>query len=112
MAKPANHLTSYHIAPCKGVNLLVANNAINQSVMNVEKGHVWAQVPCAVDSGACAHVSPPGRFAVTEQKEANIKAKYFAADESPIDDIGKLSVNAILEGGMKLAPSFDIVNIT
>ena len=80
--------------------------------MNVKKGYVWAQVPCAVDSGACAHVSPPGIFGVTERKEANIKGKYFAADGSPIDEFGKLSVNAILEGGTKLATSFDIVNIT
>ena len=112
MAKPAFHHTSYHIAPSNGVHLLVANNEVNQSVMNVEKGYVWAQVPCAVDSGACAHVSPPGIFGVTEQKEANIKGKYFAADGSPIDELGQLSVNAILEGGTQLATSFDIVNIT
>ena len=80
--------------------------------MNVEKGYVWAQVPCAVDSGACAHVSPPGIFGVTERKEANIKGKYFAADGSPIDEFGQLSVNAILEGRTKLATSFGIVNIT
>ena len=67
MAKPAFHQTSYHIAPTNGVHLLVANNKVNQSVMNVEKGYVWAQVPCAVDSGACAHVSPPGIFGSTEQ---------------------------------------------
>ena len=65
-----------------------------------------------MDSGACAHVSPPGIFGITEQKEANIKGKYFAADGSPIDEFGKLTVNAILEGGTKLATSFGIVNIT
>ena len=112
MATPAYHHTSYHIAPCNGVNLLVANNGVNQSIMNVETGYVWAQVPCAVDSGACAHVSPPGISGITEQKEANIKGKCFAADGSPIDEFGKLTVNAVLEGGTKLATSFDIVNIT
>ena len=43
---------------------------------------------------------------------SNVKGKYFAADGSPIDEFGQLSVNAILEGGTKLATSFDIVNIT
>ena len=52
-----------------------------------------------------AHVSPSGIFGITEQKEANIKGKYFAADGSPIDKFGKPAVNAILEGGAKLATS-------
>ena len=109
--KPAYHHTSYHIAPPNGINLLVSANEPGQ-VMHVEKGYVWAQVPCAVDSGACAHVSPPDIFGKLEQKEAITKGKYFAADGSPIDEFGRLSVNAILEGGTELATTFDIVKIT
>ena len=110
LTKPAFHHTSYHIAPKGNLNLLTPGDSL-KSVMPVENGMVWAQVPCAVDSGACAHVSPPDIFGVSS-KDNVIKAKYFGADGSPIDEYGKLSVNAVLEGGMAMATAFDIVNIT
>ena len=40
------------------------------------------------------------------------KGKYFAADGSPIDELGQLTVNAVLEGGLELQTSFDIAKIT
>ena len=79
--------------------------------MPVETGMVWAQIPCAVDGGACAHESPPDIFG-TSSKDSVTKAKYFGADGSPIDEYGKLSVNAMLEGGMAMTTALDIVNIT
>ena len=82
-----------------------------KAVMPVESGMVWAQVPCAVDSGACAHVSPPDIFGISG-KETVTKTKYYGADGSPIDEFGKLSVNAVLDGGTAMMTSFDIVNIT
>ena len=80
--------------------------------MHVEKGYVWAQAPFAVDNGACAQVSPPDIFGRLEQKEAITMGKYFADDGSPIDKFGGLSVNAVLEGGIEIATTFDIVKIT
>ena len=80
--------------------------------MTVEKEYVWAQIPCAVDSGACAHVPPPDIFGKLKHPEATTKGKYFAADGSPIDEFGQLSINAVLEGGTELATTFDIVKIT
>ena len=111
MSKPAYHHTSYHIAPPNGINLLVSASEPG-AVMTVEKEYVWAQIPCAVDSGACAHVSPPDIFGKLKHPEAIAKGKYFAADGSPIDEFGQLSINAVLEGGTELATTFDIVKIT
>ena len=110
MSKPAFHHTSHHIAPTSSINLLTPGDGM-RSVMPVETGMVWAQVPCAVDSGACAHVSPPDIFGASN-KDNVVKAKYFGADGSPIDEFGKLTVNAVMEGGMAMSTSFDIVNIT
>ena len=31
----------------------------NVGILNIGSGLVWMQGPCAVDSGACAHVAPP-----------------------------------------------------
>ena len=75
------------------------------------QSRIWARIPCAVDSGACAHVSPPDIFGASS-KDSVTKAKYFGADGSPIEEYGKLLMNAILEGGMAMTTAFDIVNIT
>lgn len=100
LVKPASHHTSHHIAPKGNLNSLAPGDAF-KSVMPVETGMVWAQIPCAVDSGACAHMSPPDIFG-TSPKDSVTKAKYSGADGSPIDEYGKLSVNAALEGGMAM----------
>ena len=41
------------------VNLITSSQATGP-LLAVEKEMVWVQVPIAVDSGACAHVTPPG----------------------------------------------------
>ena len=75
--------------------------------MNVDVGCTWVQIPCAVDSGSCAHVAPPGIFgSVTPPGTKVTKGKYFAADGSPIDEIGQLAINAVLDGGFELQTSF------
>ena len=110
LIKPAFRHTSYHISPKSEFNLLTPGDML-KAVMPVESGMVWAQVPCAVDSGACAHVSPPDIFGMSDKKTIT-KAKYYGADGSPIDEYGRLSVNAVVEGGTSMVTSFDIVNIT
>ena len=80
--------------------------------MNVDVGYTWVQIPCAVDSGSCAHVAPPGIFGAMVEPQKVTKGKYFAADGSPIDELGQLTINAVLEGGLELQTSFDIAKIT
>ena len=69
----------------------IVNNTINiitaienpDKVLNVDQGLVWVHVPCAVDSGACANVSPGGTFAVMKANPIKMNSKLFAADGSP-----------------------------
>lgn len=107
--------TSAHIGPrdldSMSINLLTSNEPVD-SIMPIEKGFVWALVPCAVDSGACAHVSPPNIFGRSKSSDVVTKGKHFAADGSPIDCMQSLSVNAVLEGGTEMTTQFDIAKIT
>ena len=66
----------------------------------------------AVDSGACAHVAPPGIFGEVPKVQKITKGKYFAADGSPIDEMGQQTINAVLDGGTELQADFDIAKIT
>ena len=80
--------------------------------MNLDVACTWVQIPCAVDSGACAHVALPGVFGNLSPQDKITKGKYFAADGSPIDELGHQTINAVLEGGTELQTSFDIAKIT
>ena len=94
------------------LNRLTFADQGNSSVMNVEDKMVWVQIPCAVDSGACAHVAPPNVFGLLNIREAQHKGKYFGADGSPIDEYGQLTINAVLEEGSEMKTTFDIAKIT
>ena len=65
--------------------MMIEENA----VLNVNQGMIWVQVPCAVDSGACANVTPGGRFSL-ETNTAKLDPKVFGADGSPIANLGTL----------------------
>ena len=111
--EPAFSNVSEHIAVGKqgnmSLNILTFADQGNSSVMNVEDK---VQIPCAVDSGACAHVAPPNVFGLLNIREAQHKGKYFGADGSPIDEYGQLTINAVLEEGAEMKTSFDIAKIT
>ena len=62
------------------INMLTLADPGDFSVMNVEDKMVWACAPCAVDSGACAHVAPPHVFGIQDTKTASQKGTYFGAD--------------------------------
>ena len=115
-SKPAEFNTSERIAPHEHdrmtLNLLMDGNPSDNGINNVEGKFVWCQVPCAVDSGACAHVSPPDVFGRTPASAVLQKAKYYAADGSPIDELGKPSVNAVLDEGTDMKTCFDIVKVS
>ena len=113
---PAFSDVSEHIAvgaqSKMSLNILTFADQGNSSVLNVEDKMVWVQIPCAVDSGACAHVAPPNVFGLLCITEAQHKGKYFGADGSPIDEYGQLTVNAVLGEGSEMKTTFDIAKIT
>ena len=65
--------------------------------MNVDVGYTWVQIPCAVDSGSCAHIAQPGIFSAMVAPEKVTKGQYFAADGSPIDEPGPMTIHAVLD---------------
>ena len=93
-------------------NLITKEADKNVGIMNVESGLVWMQVPCAVDSGACAHVAPPNLFAILGPKTNEDKPKFFGADGSEIKSYGELNVNGILGDNTKMNTLFNIAKIT
>ena len=44
------------------INLMTSIQDSSAEINNVGQKLVWVQVPCAVDSGACAHVTPANIF--------------------------------------------------
>ena len=114
--KPAYEDVSRHIAFSSqdkmSLNILTFASGNESSVLNVEDKMVWVQIPCAVDSGACAHVVPPNVFGVLQIKQPQQKGKYFGADGSPIDEFGQLTINAVLDGGTEMKTTFDVASIT
>ena len=83
------------------LNLITANQPEGE-VLNVQQEMVWVQVPCAVDSGACANVAPEDIFAEMPKDAPTLDPKYFAADGSPIAHLGYLKAEGVSEEGMPL----------
>ena len=94
-----------------GINLLTAIPSTSTEVNAVNQKLVWAQIPCAVDSGACAHVAPANIFAILSGMEG-LQPKYYAADGSPIQNLGECAINAVLEDGTEFNTKFDVAKIT
>ena len=92
------------------INLLTMANEEN-AVLNVNQGKVWVQVPCAVDSGSCANVTPGGLFSL-ETSLAKLDPKFFGADGSPIANLGTLIAEGMSEEGINMKIDFDVANVT
>jgi hypothetical protein len=60
----------------KEINLITENP--ESSILNLNQKMVWVQVPCAVDSGACANVTPAGIFSL-EKSLLKLEPKFFGA---------------------------------
>ena len=73
---------------------------------------VWVQVPCAVDSGACANVAPDGVFTLASATTPKLDPKYFGADGTPIVNLGSLIAEGISEEGTELKIDFDLAKVT
>ena len=94
-----------------GINLLTAIPSNTTEVNAVNQKLVWAQIPCAVDSGACAHVTPANIFAILSGV-SGLQPIYYAADGSPIQNLGECAINAVLEDGTEFNTKFDVAKIT
>ena len=94
------------------INILTTEADTNSGIMNIESGKVWIQVPCAVDSRACSHVSPPNLFSILGPKPLIEKPKFFGAEGSPTDNYGECPVDAVLEDNTKMHTLFNIAKIT
>ena len=84
------------------ITILTSAGDQSNGVMNVDVGYTWVQIPCDVDSGSCAHVAPPVIFDAMVPPEKATKGKYFAADGSPVDELGQMTINANLDVGLEL----------
>ena len=80
--------------------------------MQVDIQYVWVQVPCAADSGACAHVTPAEIFGILPTGKEKLAPKYFPAGGSPIKNLGTQTVKAELDNGVELTTMFDVGKIT
>ena len=88
---------SEHISDSsEGICLLTAAGDSDNRAMNIDGTYTLVQIPCAVDSGACAHASPPTVCGKLPDCHVPKKGKYFGADGTPIDELGQMSVNAVL----------------
>ena len=74
---------------------------------------VWIQVPVAVDSGSCRHVTPNGVFSLAPKPSAGsaAKQKFYGADGSPIDDLGCVDVEGA-SGADSMSLNLAVCNIT
>ena len=92
------------------LNLITPTSA-DSSVLNLNQKMVWVQVPCAVDSGACANVTPAGIFSL-EKSLVKLEPKFFGADGSPLENLGELVAKGTSEEGIEMKIDFDIAKVT
>ena len=90
------------------MSLLTMMNEEN-AVFNVNQGMFW--VPCAIDSGACANVTPGGMFSL-RKTTAKLDPKFFGTGGSPIANSGTLAAQEVSEEGANMNTDFDAANVT
>ena len=93
-------------------NLITAEADKSVGIIDVEPGLLWMQVPCAVDSGACAHVAPPDLFATLGPRSHGYKPRFDGADGLKIQHVGELNVNGVLGHTTKINTLFNAAKIT
>ena len=100
-----------NLEPKQELNLLTSIQPA-ADVLNVEGEMVWVQVPCAVDSGACANVAPANVFKLENATLAHLEPKYFGADGSPIANLGSHAAEGVTDEGVELKIDFDLAKVT
>ena len=91
---------------------LITDIGSDSDVLNINEYMVWVQVPCAVDSGACANVAPGGVFKMYSPTETKLAPKLYGADGSPIDNLGSLVAEGFSDDGHAMKIDFDIAKVT
>ena len=73
----------------------------NMEVFAVEGELVWANISMAVDSGACAHVTPNEGFAIgtVPSELSKSQSTFFGANGSPIPILGNRFVKTNSDNG-------------
>ena len=73
---------------------------------------VWVKLPVAVDSGACAHVTPANVFGLTTEPTAESKAgqKWYGAEGSGILNLGLQKVSGQDENGNPISVRFNVAS--
>ena len=75
---------------------------------------VWIQVPVAVDSGCCRHVTPNGVFCLVPTPMAGSEAKqnFYGAGGDAIACLGGVNTNGVTDASDKINLDFEVCNIT
>ena len=90
---------------------LIPPASADSSVLNLNQKMVWVQIPCAVDSGACANVTPAGIFSL-EKSSIKLEPKFFGAHGSPLENLSELLANGTSEEGLEMKIDLDIAKVT
>ena len=90
------------------MNLITSSHATGL-LLAVEKELVWVQVPIAVDSGACVHVTPPGLFSIGLETPT-VLPTYYGADGAAIKCLGSMTVASENDNQHQLSFRFDVMD--
>ena len=69
-------------------------------------------MPCAVDSGACANITPKGILKFHVNGSGKLAPKFFAADGPPVENLGAMGAEEFSDDGHAIKIDFDIANVT
>ena len=96
---------------CHTINLFTETPPGGQ-IAAVDSEKVWIKIGIAVDSGACAHVTPANLFATTTDETAASKSgrDHDGADANPIKNLGSQLVNGRDEDGNRVQLKFDVAS--
>ena len=78
------------------------------AVMPIETELLWVKIPVAVDSGACAHVTPVNCFGGECDQVKG--ADFFGAEGSPIKNLGKQKVTGVDSNNAPVELKFNMVS--
>ena len=92
----SNDVSEHESDSSKGICLRTAAGDSDNCVMNIDGAFTWVQIPCAVDRGACAHVSPPGvrGFEVCQaERFGGVSGKCHLRGWGVVDNTGNSNMN-------------------
>ena len=92
------------------INLFTESPAGQNLIAAVEE-KVWNKIAVAVDSSACAHVTPGNVFSIDNQpKRASAPDNYYGAGNEAIKNLGSQKVSGQDEKGQNVGFTFDVAD--